>query len=827
MRHPAVPLAVALLVGTSGGVLAPVAAPPCALAAVVWLAGTLTWICASQGGVRILALTAAAAAAACGWALGSVAVRDALDPEIRAVLTDVRGESGVSDRPGDPVALTGRLLADAVAGPEGLRLAVEALSVDAGSGRRECRGGVLITVAGNATDGRVAAWTKGRSVRAPVLLRRPSRYLNAGVPDHEQALLRRGIALVGTVKSAWLVELVGLGSVFDEGAAAARRWARRVLDRQVGAHDVRSSAIVRAILIGDRTGLDDETETRLQVAGTYHVLAISGGNIAMLAGLFLAVLRLGRVGAPAAELTAAGLLVVYAWAVGGGASVSRATTMAVTMLAAFAMDHRGHPVNGLGVAAGLGLAVQPLALFDPGAWLTFGATLAIVVGAACTRERAGQLPRWLQWAVGLGVASACAELALFPLTAFVFNQVTAAGLVLNFVAIPLMGIVQLAGLLTLAADAVVPSVASLAGLAAHHAAWGLVESARLVDLVPWVGRRVPAPGWPCLVVYYGAWAGLIGLGRMSSARGGALRWGRMACAGAAAASGVWVLVAPVWPATPPRGLLRATIIDVGQGDAAVVQCPTGDVLMVDAGGAGGSRFDIGRRVIEPAIWAAGIRRLAVLVLTHADADHTNGAAAVLRDLRPAEVWEGVPVAGDAVRATLRDAAAAAGVRWRIVQRGDRVDLGGVTVRTWHPPPADWERQRVRNDDSVVTEIRYGDVSLVLAGDVEAAGESAVVAAADAAPLRILMAPHHGSATSSGEAFLRRLAPAAGLISVGRGNRYGHPHGAALARWRALGVPVFRTDRDGAVTVTTDGREVRITSFTGRALTLPARSAQPR
>jgi competence protein ComEC len=275
----------------------------------------------------------------------------------------------------------------------------------------------------------------------------------------------------------------------------------------------------------------------------------------------------------------------------------------------------------------------------------------------------------------------------------------------------------------------------------------------------------------------------------------------------------------VWPGTVPRGLLRATVVDVGQGDAVIVQCPAGEVVMVDAGGAGGSRFDIGRRVIEPAAWAAGVRRLDVLVLTHADADHANGAEAVLRDLRPAEVWEGVAVAGVTPLAAVR--AAAADVRWRTVQRGDRVDIGGVTVRTWHPPPAEWERQRVRNDDSVVTEVRYRDVSLVFPGDVEAAGEAGALSAADRAPIRILLAPHHGSATSSGEAFLRALAPAVGIVSAGRGNRYGHPHAAALARWDARGVPVFRTDRDGAVTVTTDGYEAHVSTFTGRALTLRA------
>src|SRR5262249_45034253 len=140
---------------------------------------------------------------------------------------------------------------------------------------------------GSLAAGRMGEWRGGRRVRVPLQLHRPSRYLDPGVADGERALARRGTTLVATAKSGALVEILSRGSPLDEAAAALRAFARRAIDRAVAPRSPRSAAIVAAIVIGDRAGLDDEVQRRLQDAGTYHVIAISGGNIAILAGLLL------------------------------------------------------------------------------------------------------------------------------------------------------------------------------------------------------------------------------------------------------------------------------------------------------------------------------------------------------------------------------------------------------------------------------------------------------------------------------------------------------------------------------------------------------------
>ncbi len=198
------------------------------------------------------------------------------------------------------------------------------------------------------------------------------------MPDEERALARRGTTLVGSVKSGALVEVVSTGSVTAETAWQIRSFARRAIARSVGRWSPRSAAIVTAIVIGDRAGLDDELQRRLQEAGTYHVIAISGGNIAILAGLTLAAFRIAGILGPAAMLTAIVSLVAYAYVVGGGASVARATLMAVVYFAGRAIDLRGPPANTLAIAAGVLVAAQPLAIADPAFLLTFGATGAIL-----------------------------------------------------------------------------------------------------------------------------------------------------------------------------------------------------------------------------------------------------------------------------------------------------------------------------------------------------------------------------------------------------------------------------------------------------------------
>jgi competence protein ComEC len=800
MRLPSVLPAVALACGVGAGSLVPTAAT--APAAAIMVGAAVLGTASRQRPGRIFPISIACGFFAAGAALGTHAAA-------RSLAVDLRRHAASS-----PLELEGRVVEDAAPGPYGASLVVEASAVWSQGSRRSVYGGLRLSVGGSLVDPRRHAWRAGRLVRLTAAVRAPTGFRNPGSGDEAASLARRGIALVGSVKSAALVNVVARAHAAAEAAAAVRAWTREIVNRRVGRHSRQSAAIVTAILIGDRAGLDADIERRLQEAGTYHVIAISGGNVAVLAGLALALARLARLSVRAGAVLAIGLLVAYGYVAGGGPSVGRATLAAVLYLFARVLDHRAPAANTLAVAVAMALLRSPLDLYDPGLALSYGATLALILGADTGTthlfRRWPNVPPAVRAAAGLAVATICAEIAVLPLSALAFGRVTIAGLVLNFAAIPLMAVVQTAGLAVLALDPVLPPLAALCTYIAHACAALVVGSTALLDIAPWLTWRVPPPPILVLVVYYGACAAAI-----------ATRSARTPALAIAACTG-FIIAAPALPRGPQRSELVVTVLDVGQGESILLAMPDGRHVLVDAGGAPGSSFNVGGRVVAPALTTMGVRRLSALALTHPDPDHIGGAPTILREFRPIEVWEGVPVPRHSARRDLTIQAASEAVGWRRLGAGSRLAFGPVEIAVLHPPPPDWERQRARNDDSLVLDVRYGAVSILLTGDASREVERLIAPSLRPAGVRILKAAHHGSATSTDASLLGAYRPHAVIFSAGRDNRFGHPARDVLSRVQASGAQVFRTDRDGAISITTDGKVVSMSTVAGGSVVLPHR-----
>jgi competence protein ComEC len=787
------------------------------LASLVLAAG---WVIAlvsfQRGWPRVQLASLGVSAIMAGALLGSAAVDRALNPPLRVLLEQRFGgfaiDAASETRLEEPIVVEGRLRADGSPTETGVVLRIDVERVWLGPCPEPAAGGLSVTVVGSLQAERLAQWTAGRPVRMPAVLRRPARYLNWGLPDQERAMARRGTALVGTVKSAALVELLGRGRWWEEAAAAVRAATRRAMAVHVAPRDAQAAAIATALLIGDRAAIDNDVERRLQEAGTYHVIAISGGNIAILAGLVLAVLGLFRIRGRIAALVTIAILAGYAIVASGGASVARATLMASLYLAVRLIDQRTAAANAVALSGAALLLVNPLWTVDVGFWLTFGATSAILIGASRVRVPS---QGWGAAAISLLLASVCAELALAPVSASAFQRVTLAGLLLNFAAIPCMTIVQIGAMALVFFESSGASlVASWIARIVELGTLGLTGSTRLLDVAPWLTWRVPAAAAVVMATYYAAIAFWWWASRSP------LQWRRLAARSSAAVAVVlflWIIVAPAARVRAyGDGRLHVTLVDVGQGDAMLVTFPNGRTLAVDAGGVTiRGDFDIGDRVVGPTFRARPLLRLDYLVVTHGDGDHIGGAQSLVRDFSPAEVWWGVPVANHAPTTLVRAQADRARGAWRTLQRGDRLEIAGVEVRVHHPPLPDWERQKVRNNDSLVLELRFGEVSVLLTGDIGREVEQELLPTLDLLPTVVLKVPHHGSGTSSSVAFVEKLKPAVALIGVGRGNPYGHPVPYVLERFHAAGTQVFRTDRDGEVEVVTDGSSLNVRSFSGR------------
>jgi competence protein ComEC len=476
--------------------------------------------------------------------------------------------------------------------------------------------------------------------------------------------------------------------------------------------------------------------------------------------------------------------------------------MGVTYLATRALDHRSARWHSLALAASASVLHDPLDVLDAGFALTFLATGALlVVGSYAEQLAAFTAP--VRWLLASLAASLATELALLPVAAAVFGRITFAGLLLNLLAIPTMALVQCAGIV--ACLGLGDTIGGAAGWLAHAGAATLVASSTLVDVVPWVVLSVPPPSALAVAAYVGAGVGVLAL------RG----WWRGA-SGAALAVALVVLVsgAPFPAQAAATGLLRLVMFDVGQGEAMALFWPDGTTTLVDAGGVpfGSGAFDIGARVLRPSLLANGVRRLDDLLVTHGDPDHIGGAVALARAFRPRMLLEGIDVPGHQPSAAVREATARGAGRVRHVLAGEQWTRGAASIRVLNPPPPTWERRRVRNDDSVVLEVRMGEVALLLTGDIGADVERAIIPRLSPAPIRILKVAHHGSRTSTSGALLAEWRPQYAIVSAGRGNRFGHPAPDVIARLERAGARVYRTDRQGALTIDTDGRTVTITTY---------------
>jgi competence protein ComEC len=704
----------------------------------------------------------------------------------------------------DPTLLTGVLLSDASPAPAGIRLD---LRID---GWR-----VRAVVTGVMAESTYREWTRGRTISAPIRLRQPDLVRNPGSPSDTWQRLTRRFDVIGTVKSAALVD-VSPGAWWQEAAARIRAHVRRASATHFSPY---SASVVTAILIGDRAGLDDEVTRRLQAAGTFHVIAISGGNVAMLTMVCFALLRLVTRSLVFPIVATIVIVITYGVVVGGEPSVTRAVVAAVIYLLLRLTGINPQPVNLLAVVAVVCIVMDPLAVIDVGAWLSFGATLGLVVvlPRLLRAARGGDThpvgwARVWDWLRAPVLATVAAEVLIMPVSAGVFARVGVAGLLLNLVAIPAMAVVQFAGLAACGLALVWVPAASAAADVAHVATVVLLGSSAALDLAPWLSWRVPPSSLWWTAAYYVALTATLWVVRP---------WWRQGAIAAACVLLLVIVSAPLVPLRRPApGWLRVSVLDVGQGDAILVQTPNGRALLVDAGGSPGGTYDIGGRVVTPAVWALGERRLEWLVVSHGDLDHVGGAARVLEDLSPREVWEGIPVESSAVLQALRRMAQERQVTWRRVLEGHELEVGGVHVIVRHPSSPDWQRVRVRNDDSVVLEVRYGDVSFLLTGDAGVEFESVPcepLRGGASSRIRVLKVGHHGSRSSTAGTFLDRVAPRVALISAGAGNMFGHPAPDVLARLAASDVRTFRTDRHGAIIVETDGRVVRVRGMVGPQL----------
>jgi len=609
----------------------------------------------------------------------------------------------------------------------------------------------------------------GSQIRAWVSLRRPEPVRTPGGFDQLSWARREGLHGFASCKSLKLIEVTRRSESGPTPLERLRATLERSWRHVPGTLD---RAVTASMVLGDDGALDAATREEFRSAGLLHILVVSGSQVAALIlglrRLMPAALRISWPGCLVECLT----LLVYCLLTGAENSIVRATVMAMAFAVAVRIDLERGGLNFLAVSALALLAARPLDAVDPGAQLSFAATLALIAyaGSAGRRLESRGLPGFV---ADIVAASVVATLAVSPLTLIHFHRLSLIALPANLLAAPLAVLLLYGSLTTAALDAVFAPAASWCG-----AACGLVAEA-LRSLAHWGAALDPdwrGPGPPLPM--------LLGLAGLASG----VRWHR----GALPFAGLLAsLTASGLPAGDGR--LHLWFLDVGQGDALVVETPEGRAGIIDSGPAF-EDYDAGERVVGEALWALGHRRLDFMALSHRHADHDGGAAFLARHFAPVHVYLNGP------------SASMEGYPSRIAGRGDLWVMGRVRFRVlgpdkdWPLPPGD------ENGRSLVIEVRYGETSLLLLGDASKQAEGLLRLPGGGYDL--VKTAHHGADTSSSEALVSATAPRWAVVSVGFRNRFSHPSPAVLDRWSRRGAFLWRTDRDRTLHVVSDGRTLR-------------------
>ena len=589
----------------------------------------------------------------------------------------------------------------------------------------------------------------------------------------------------------------GVAGVVD----AARRRAEQGLTR--GLPEERA-ALVLGMVLGQDERLDERVRDDFERSGLAHVLAVSGQNVMLLATLVLAVGAVLGIGLRARLVLALALVALYVPLTGAGPSIQRAGVMGAAGLVAALAGRPAHRWYALGLAAFVTLALGPRASGEPGWQLSFAAVIALLALAPTLR---GALARRMPGPVAdVAAITIAATLGTAPLMAFHFQQVSLAALPANLLAAAAIAPVMWLGMLAAAAAQLAPALAAPFN-AANAPLLAFVERVAH-ELAAAPGAVMPlrlASPVELLAAYAVLAAAIVAVRARANDWLAAEPWDhaprrprRLVAAAIAAPALVLVLATATGgdtPAPPARGELVVSFLDVGQGDATLLQ-KDGVAILVDTGPPGGP---ILRRLAE-----AGVKRLDALVITHAQTDHEGAALTLLRRIPTRLIVNGGAGWPSAVQDGL--GATASGARRIPAHAGRLLTLGGIRMRMlWPPPPGpDLRLEGDPNARALVAHVQVGDFDLLLPADAE----SDVTAAIPLPEVEALKVAHHGSADEGLPAMLERTDPEVAAIEVGRGNTYGHPAPSTLDALKA--VPhVYRTDRDGTVRLRVRGGEIQV------------------
>lgn len=661
-------------------------------------------------------------------------------------------------------------------------------------------------------------WHYGDRVRLRVLPQLPQDSGNPGGFNYATYLARREIYATGFLDSDQDVELVAREAGAVRGFIEdLRRKIRVFIDRKVAPEH---GALIKALVVGDMSGISKETRNAFTAAGVNHVLSISGLHVAMLGLVVFLLIRYGLSFSGYLLLrwnllkvaTFFSFLAVLFYTALAGAMVPtvRSAIMIGVYELAVLLDREEEVFTSLTLAALLIALVWPGVIADISFQLSFLAVLFIVWGTRrmhdwFPRGRSEELPQeksrikeFARWAAMHLTVPLLATLGTGPLIAHYFGHLSLAGFLANPLVVPLVGFVLVpVGLVIGFCAVIVPEATAplvwLVERLAFLTAW-------LVDLfarLPLANISVPAPNPLEVAILYGLILCLFLLRSKTQISLAVV----IALVLAGADAMYW------WRERQSFDRLRVTVLNVGQGDAAVLELPGGKVLLIDAGGAATGDFDTGEAIVAPFLRSRKIVKVDYLMVSHARIDHYGGMRALVREFAPEEFWSG-PEKGKTQRfEDLEEELAAAKIPRLTLRVGQTCRaIGSVNLCVLHPSTEQ------SDDSSVVVRLDYGKTRFLFAGDIDKRDEAMLAQRAGELTSAVLKIPRHGSATASTNEFIAAVQPKLAILSAGARSRSESQREEVAERYRDAGAAVLRTYDDGAIIMETDGSTIRYAGY---------------
>lgn len=681
----------------------------------------------------------------------------------------------------------------------------------------------LDVVHGNVLLRLQGAWPKeylpGDTLAVRAELRRPASYKTPGGFDYARHLARENIWVTGFVRSPRLLQKVdsspSLICKLRYLPERIRTTLGRHIDMTVGRE---TSAIYRAILLGDRSRVDDATLEAFKGSGTMHILAISGLHMAVIGFLTYTSFSylLGRseklllrvIIKKWAAFLCLPLLIGYALIAGMNTPVCRAVIMSGIVIAAICTDRKKSPGPLLAFAALLILAFDPLQLFSASFQLSFAAVAAILfllptlqhlfLGNSETTNRNTLCPKILTWLYAAFLVSLAATLATAPISVIVFNRFSTIGPFANLVIEPLICLWALpAGLLAIPFLTTLPEISVLLFKAGSLGVAAASHATAFFSSLPFSTIWLPPPPVPLVLGYYL----LLSVFVMHRQYGQNRALVRLSLLSFCIV--FFSLALNNEHLHKQSDGFRVSYLDVGQGSASLVEFSSGYTVLVDGGGSSLGSVSVGERVIAPFLWNRGIRKLDAIAITHPDADHYNGLPFIIRHFSPKLLWVRDKVGHDHSFRQLIRLAEDANIQVVIPKEEQRIGTEKeyftcvANTQKWHHPSGEYRRRNAANSGLVLKACSH-EHCVLFPGDIEKEEEHFLVTEGFNLKADIVLAPHHGSETSSSTDFLSRVAPAFMVVSAGLSSNGRFPHSHVQEECRKQHISLLTTARHGTL-----------------------------